>query len=207
MKNLAVSDLEKITNLRVKQVNNFYSTQTVDFYSQSLENVREYRSMIELFTNDISRFVDSCKVNELEQLAEFSTEFSQLSELLAVDDISAALWQGRSKFGEKVLQGISLWSSDAIEHSFSQLNRWIVLMECAKPFKKYQLLEPLNEILSGRVNFIDAPRAFLKGYYEALIKNLLVDRGFNAFEAMVINNHIKNFKESNRTEVLSFNRF
>ena len=197
LKNLAVSDLEKITNLRVEQVNNFYSTQTVDFYSQSLENVREYRSMIELFTNDISRFVDSCKVNELEQLAEFSTEFSQLSELLAVDDISAALWQGRSKFGEKVLQGISLWSSDAIEHSFSQLNRWIVLMECAKPFKKYQLLEPLNEILSGRVNFIDAPRAFLKGYYEALIKNLLVDRGFNAFEAMVINNHIKNFKESN----------
>jgi hypothetical protein len=106
------------------------------------------------------------------------------------------MWKGTSNFGEKFAQSVPQWAVDTSEHSFAQLTRWVTLIAQAQPFTDSGLNEARTLILSGKINYIDAPNAFLNGYYEALGKTLVVERGFNTFEAMTINNHIKNLGDS-----------
>ncbi|MFM8921451.1 MAG: hypothetical protein ACKOFV_02150, partial [Candidatus Nanopelagicaceae bacterium] len=134
----------------------------------------------------------------LNALLSFAAQSITVLAKLECDKSSVDIWRGRTGFGQKLAESSNNWATDASEHSFAQLTRWVTLMHEAKPFNEAGLSDSLRTLLSGEINYIDAPNAFLRGYYDRLMQSLIVERGFNTFEAMTINNHIKNLDNSHQ---------
>lgn len=117
-----------------------------------------------------------------------------LSEFFAAafaNDVSIKRWCGESTLGSKLLNTRSELVRDGREYSFSQLLLWNTLRSAAEPFVQHGLAQALEELLTGEVAYADASNAFLKGFYEGLFKNLMVQKGLSAFDGSSVDNYIR----------------
>ena len=196
-------DLSQIPGIRFDVSQNLYTHDVIDQILAMLARAGDLTGFLS------SRSIDSATLaglladptgTSISSLVQLGQDSEALFNLLACDQASIQMWMGSSKFGEKFAQSVPQWATDVSEHSFAQLTRWVTLISQSQPFTDSGLHEARTAILSGKINFIDAPNAFLNGYYEALGKTLVVERGFNTFEAMTINNHIKNLDDAH-TEI------
>lgn len=198
-KKQAEVDLAQIPGIRFDVTQNLYPKESIDGILSMLSRTKDLIDF--LSSRSIERSILAGLLAEpsntsITSLVKLGEDFGALYNLLACDQSSVDMWKGASNFGEKFAQSVPQWAVDASEHSFAQLTRWVTLFAQAQPFTDSGLGEARTLILSGKINYIDAPNAFLNGYYEALGKTLVVERGFNTFEAMTINNHIKNLGDS-----------
>lgn len=202
-KKQAVNDLMQIPGIRIDETLNFYTQDVLQTHFEMLERVEELSSFLS-YTNCDSQTLEGLRSpassDSLAALVGLGDKTKRVFEILVSNEDSVTRWCNGGKFGTRFAEAITQWSVDGLEHSFSQLTRWIALNAAAQPFVQHSLTEALSQLLSGKVSYIDGPNAFLNGYYEALIQNLKVERGFNTFEAMTINNHVKNL-ETAHTEI------
>lgn len=195
----AANDLNNVASVRLDVSLNLFEPDTVDKYLaqlQKLEELSQFMAKCKSEMSTIQSLITESDSSDLKALLTFSEESAKVLSSLESDQASIDLWRERTGFGLKLAESAANWATDAVEHSFAQLTRWVTLMQEAKPFKEAGLGGALRTLLSGEVNYIDAPNAFLRGYYERLMQSLIVERGFNTFEAMTINNHIKNLDNS-----------
>ena len=198
-KKQAEVDLAQIPGIRFDVTQNLYTKESIDGILSMLaraKDLTDFLSSRSIESSTLAGLLAEPSNASISSLVKLGEDSGALYNLLACDQSSLDMWKGTSNFGEKFAQSVPQWAVDASEHSFAQLTRWVTLIAHAQPFTDSGLLEARTSILSGKINYIDAPNAFLNGYYEALGKTLVVERGFNTFEAMTINNHIKNLGDS-----------
>ena len=196
-KKQAEVDLSQIPGQRFDVTQNLYLVEVIDENISMLQRIEEVCSFVAFAKNKDHDFAGLTSIESsaaVKSLIQMGINLQQLAETLSYSQRSLELWQGTSTLGSKITSAIPDWAADGLEHSFSQLTRWITLLSEAQPFKEYSLDSALEALLTGSVNYVDAPNSFLNGYYEALQKNLIVERGFNTFESMTINNHINNLE-------------
>lgn len=196
-KKQAEVDLGKLPGFRFDATENLYSLVVIETHLEMLKRMQELTEFLTTTQSDVATLKWLAEDSAAEFLAaviKVAEIATRLFEILETDDSGIALWKDAAVFGAKTLESAPMWAVDGAEHSFSQLTRWVTLNRETKVFKDYGLESALHELLSGKINFIDAPSAFLNGYYDALGKNLVVERGFNTFEAMTINSHVKNLE-------------
>ncbi len=202
-KKQAVNDLTQIPGVRIDETVNFYTQEVLQTHFDMLARIEELTSFLSLTKCDSQTLADlrsPSSVDSLAALVGLGEKTKRVFEILASNEESVARWSHGNKFGTKFAEAINQWATDGLEHSFSQLTRWVALNAAAQPFVEKSLTEALSLLLTGEVSYIDGPNSFLNGYYEALVQNLKVERGFNTFEAMTINNHVKNL-ETAHTEI------
>ena len=196
-KKQAVTDLTHIPGVRIDETVNFYSQEVLQAHSEMLARIEELTSFLSL-TNCDPQTLEGLRApssaDALKALVGLGDKTKRVFEILASNVDSVARWSDGNKFGKKFAETVNEWAVDGLEHSFSQLTRWVALNQAAQPLVEKSLNEALSQLLTGKVNYIDGPNAFLNGYYETLVQNLRVERGFNTFEAMTINNHVKNLE-------------
>ena len=196
-KKQAVTDLTHIPGVRIDETVNFYSQEVLQAHSEMLARIEELTSFLSL-TNCDPQTLEGLRApssaDALKALVGLGDKTKRVFEILASNVDSVARWSDGNKFGKKFAETVNEWAVDGLEHSFSQLTRWVALNQAAQPLVEKSLNEALSRLLTGKVNYIDGPNAFLNGYYETLVQNLRVERGFNTFEAMTINNHVKNLE-------------
>jgi hypothetical protein len=196
-KKQAVTDLTHIPGVRIDETVNFYSQEVLQAHSEMLARIEELTSFLSL-TNCDPQTLEGLRApssaDALKALVALGDKTKRVFEILASSVDSVARWSDVNKFGKKFAETVNEWAVDGLEHSFSQLTRWVALNQAAQPLVEKSLNEALSQLLTGKVNYIDGPNAFLNGYYETLVQNLRVERGFNTFEAMTINNHVKNLE-------------
>ena len=195
-KKQAEVDLSAIPGIRFDVSTNLYLREEL---AQNLEKVKrmgEISSYLLATQNDPTALSGLLAESSdtLDSLIQLGLTLDQFFSVLKIDSSSVELWSGSQTFGGKLINTIPECAVDGIEHSFSQLTRWIILLSHCQPFRNFDLDEALLSLLSGSVNYVEAPNAFLNGYYEALVRNLIVERGFNTFESMTINSQIKNLE-------------
>lgn len=196
-KKQAVTDLANIPGVRIDETANFYTQEVVQAHSEMLARIEELTSFLSSTncnTQTLEALRASSSADSLKALVGLGEKTKRVFEILASNPDSIARWTGEDKFGKKFADALNEWATDGLEHSFSQLTRWVTLNQVAQPLVEKSLNEALSQLLTGKVNYIDGPNAFLNGYYETLVQNLRVERGFNTFEAMTINNHVKNLE-------------
>ena len=196
-KKQAITDLTHIPGVRIDETVNFYSQEVLQAHSEMLARIEELTSFLSL-TNCDPQTLEGLRApssaDALKALVGLGDKTKRVFEILASNVDSVARWSDGNKFGKKFAETVNEWAVDGLEHSFSQLTRWVALNQAAQPLVEKSLNEALSRLLTGKVNYIDGPNAFLNGYYETLVQNLRVERGFNTFEAMTINNHVKNLE-------------
>ena len=198
-KKQAEVDLAQIPGIRFDVTQNLYMNESIDGILSMLSRAKDltdFLSSRSIESSTLAGLLAEPSNASISSLVKLGEDSGALYSLLACDQSSVDMWKGTSNFGEKFAQSVPQWAVDTSEHSFAQLTRWVTLIAQAQPFTDSGLNEARTLILSGKINYIDAPNAFLNGYYEALGKTLVVERGFNTFEAMTINNHIKNLGDS-----------
>ena len=192
-------DLGQIPGIRFDVTQNLYTLESVDGILSMLSRAKDLTDFLTshlIESSTIAELLAEPSKSSIAAIVQLGEDFQAIHNVLACDDSSIDMWTGATNFGEKFAQSVPQWAVDASEHSFAQLTRWVTLIAQAQPFVDSGLLEARTSILSGEINYINAPNAFLKGYYDALGKNLVVERGFNTFEAMTINSHVKNLDEA-----------
>lgn len=190
-------DLSNLPGFRLDAAENLYSKEVISKYLAMLERRQELTEFLTTTQSDISvikALTQDSSRGHLNALIKAGEKLARLCEILETDDSAIDLWRDSAIFGAKILQVAPQWAVDGAEHSFSQLTRWVTLNKEGKLFKECGLQNALYQLFSGKINYVDAPNAFLNGYYDALVKNLIVERGFNTFEAMTINSHVKNLE-------------
>lgn len=193
----AEKDLSQIPGNRIDTTENLYLREIVGKHLVALGRIKELTEFLVLKKEkkiDLSSLYSEQYSNALDTLIEIGDDLKGLFASLKCSQDSLNLWQNSKNFGEKIESSIPEWAMDGLEHSFSQLTRWVTLLRECQPFKDEKLDGALKVLLSGTINYVDAPNSFLNGFYEALVNNLIVERGFKTFEAMTIDNHIKNFE-------------
>jgi hypothetical protein len=202
-KRQAVNDLTQIPGVRIDETVNFYAQDVLQTHSEMLARIEELTAFLTL-TNCDAQTLEGLRApsssDALAALVGLGEKTKRVFEILESNVDSIARWSTGNNFGKKFAETINDWAVDGLEHSFSQLTRWETLNKAANPLIEKSLNEALALLLTGKVNYIDGPNAFLNGYYETLVQNLRVERGFNTFEAMTINNHVKNL-ETAHTEI------
>lgn len=194
-KKQAVNDLIQIPGVRIDETANFYTDEVVNTHIAMLNRLEELTTYLTLTHCDkesLQGLLSSASVDSLNVLTQMGEKSQRLFEILISNGDSVSRWTSSTKFGIKFVETINEWSVDGLEHSFSQLTRWVSLNQAAQPFVDKNLIDALSQLLTGKISYIDGPNAFLNGYYEALVQNLRVEKGFNTFESMTLNNHIKN---------------
>lgn len=195
--------LTQIPGVSFDVTENLYTNQVLEVAEQMLvrlEDLTAYLLSEDVNVESLQKLMAQGLTSSLSELVQIGHDANQLLSIVGWDQQSIELWQGRTGFGRRFEASVAEWATDGLEHSFSQLTRWLTLVRESAPFREFQLDTALNQLLTGEINFVDAPNAFLNGYYDALVKNLVVERGFNTFEAMTINSHIKNL-ENAHTEI------
>jgi len=192
-------DLAQIPGLRFDVTQNLYSKENINVILAMLaraKDLTDFLSSRSIDSSILAQLLAEPSKSSIGSLVQLGEDAQKLFSVLGCDHSSIEMWTGTTSFGEKFSQSVPYWAIDASEHSFAQLTRWVTLIAQAQPFTDSGLIEARKLILSGKINYIDVPNAFLNGYYEALGKSLVVERGFNTFEAMTLNNHVKNLGDS-----------
>jgi hypothetical protein len=198
-KNQAERDLERLPGFQLDLSENLYSLETLQSHDEMLarrEDLTNYLAETDTEISSLTSLVTNSASGSLSALIKMGEEASRIFEILESDDASVDLWRGSAELGASLIESTPEWAADVLEHSFSQLTRWINLLREADPFKEMKLGTALNQLLTGEIHFIDAPNAFLNGYYETLMNNLVVETGFKTFEAATINKHINNLSDA-----------
>lgn len=134
-----------------------------------------------------------------EQLVALSNSLIRLFVLLESNEKSAKLWQGDSVLGHRLKETLPLWIADATNYNLVQLTRWVELVATANSFTRLNIWETIAPVLSGEVNYNEASTSFLRGYYNALILGLLVERGFNTFNGSSNSDYIRKLDEAHKS--------
>lgn len=195
----AEADLAKLPGVRLDPAQNLFSKSTIDENLALLERLRELSEFLgksHLQADALQCLIADASSGAADGLIQLGADAAQIFTILEANELSFALWRGTREFGERFVECVPLWAVDGSEHSFAQLTRWVTLLEEAKPFTDAGLDEALTALLSGSVSYVDAPSAFLDGYYQSLVRSLVVERGFNTFESMTINNHIRKLEDA-----------
>lgn len=198
-KKYAEGDLQQIPGVRIDLTENFYQKSVVDEKLALLARLREITEFISESSIDqesLKILIKEVVTGAGDSLIQLARDTTEIFSILEATQRSISLWCADGTFGAIFKQTIGEWAVDGTEHSFSQLTRWIALMKEVQAFVEVKLDLAADELLSGKVDYIDAPSAFLDGYYAALVNNLVVERGFKTFEAMTINSHIRKLEDA-----------
>jgi SpoU rRNA methylase family enzyme len=190
----AETDLQKLPGVRIDPSQNLYLTSTLDenlALLTRLQELTQFLSETSISKSSLQGLIAEVASGSADALIQLGKDAAALFAKLEATQRSVPLWHSDGTFGTEFAKTVAEWAVDATEHSFSQLTRWVTLLNEAQPFITANLESAVEELLTGRVSYIDAPNAFLDGYFGALVRNLVVERGFNTFEAMTINNHIR----------------
>jgi hypothetical protein len=192
-------DLENLPGIRRDLSENLYSPGVVQenlALVARLQDISGFISKSQLSDSALKVLLDDVVNGSANSLVQLAREAAALFAKLQHTETSLSQWSASKSFGARFIESVPAWAIDASEHSFAQLTRWITLLGETDLFTQHGLTDAKDYLISGRINYIEAPNAFLVGYYEALGRSLVVERGFNSFEAMTINNQIKKFETS-----------
>ena len=117
-------------------------------------------------------------------------------DLLEVSEYSQERWLEGKQLGAKLLESRRELVRDGREYNFSRLLLWNGLRTAAEPLAKHGLRLALEELLSGKVIYGDANDAYLKGFYEGLFRNLLVQKGLSTFDGASVDNYIRRLTDA-----------
>ena len=120
----------------------------------------------------------------------------ELFSKLQINDESFELWLRGESFGKRLVDSLTFWIADSKQHGLMQLGRVIQLNQMFTEIRKAQLGDAVDELLAGRVTYQEAAGAFEKGFYKAVLDNLLVRIGFNTFDGSSNNNFLIKLKEA-----------
>jgi hypothetical protein len=190
----AERDLQNLPGVRLDPTQNLYTIPVIKenlALIARLQEITEFISRSQLSDSALQNLLKDVANGSANSLMQLGREAAALFEKLQYTESSLSRWSGSKSFGARFIESVPAWAVDASEHSFAQLTRWITLIGEVELFEKHGLSEAMDSLLSGKVNYVEAPNAFLVGYYETLGRTLVVERGFNSFEAMTINNQIR----------------
>ncbi len=114
----------------------------------------------------------------------------ELFDTISANDVSIERWCGSESLGAKLLRIRSELVRDGREYGFSLLVLWNTLRSAADPMVEQGLRDAMEELFTGKVAYADASKAFLKGFYEGLFRNLLVQKGLSTFDGSSVDNYI-----------------
>jgi len=192
----ADSDLAKVTGLRFDTEHTLFdATHT----AAAIQSVTELDQLIAFAQMEHATGISPRQVvSDVTQqpalataLVEFAQNLGQLFEKLALEAETLALWSGETPLGHRLTTAIAEWHTDATSHSLMQLVRWTRMRIELKPFVDAGLGSIQATVLSGAVTFESARNAFLKGYFAAVVNNLMVERGFNNFDGLAVNSFVR----------------
>jgi hypothetical protein len=118
-------------------------------------------------------------------------DVKELFELLEANELSLKRWSGSGSLGTTLLASRKELVRDGREFNFSRLVLWNTLRVAGEPMNAHGLGTALDELLTGRTPYDEATNAFLKGFYEGLFKNLMVQKGLNTFDGSSVDNYIR----------------
>jgi superfamily I DNA and/or RNA helicase len=123
-------------------------------------------------------------------------EVDQLFDILKMTDESFETWVRGEAFGKRLADSLAFWVADHKQHGLMQFGRVVQLNDMFKTLREAKLDKAIEEILAGRVAYGDAAAAFNKGYFKAVLENLLVRIGFNTFDGTSNNNVLIKLREA-----------
>ena len=133
---------------------------------------------------------------KFESLIQMIDIVDELFAKLNINDDSYELWLRGEPFGKRLADSLMFWIEDAKQHGLMQLGRVVQLNQMFATIIDAKLGAAVEEIMAGRVSYEAAAGAFAKGYYKAVLDNLLVRIGFNTFDGTANNNFLAKLKEA-----------
>jgi len=162
--------------------------------SQKLEDLRVLNSFLSnppVEKSVATTMLSGLSNSERQAAADLIPGFKELLAVVGANDLSLKRWAGARPLGTALLSGRKDLLRDGREFGFSQLVLWNTLRVAAEPLSAFGLKVALDELLTGVIPFGEATNAFLKGFYEGLFKNLMVQKGLNTFDGSTVDDYIR----------------
>lgn len=202
--NTSQADLERVPGLRLSGSTNLYSLAEVRGVDSTLSRITSLVSLV-----DSSRDRETASAQEVisgfagkpefrDALDEWVQSANLLFDQMGATSASVELWASGAPVGQRLADALESLTEDLLNHGSIQQQRWLQLAADLAPLIELGLDLAVYDLLSGRVGFTDAPNAFLKGYYTALVDFLMVERGFNTFDQAPLNAYVTKFTNAQR---------
>lgn len=195
----ALADLARVAGLRVLPDENLLVPGAAAEIRQNVENldkVSTFAKVARTGSASPAKLITDAAANpsKYEAYVTFIEEVGYLFNMVAATDETLERWQRGEHFGARLLTSLTAWITDAKEHSLVQLGRVITLNDLFAKLRARGLGAPVEQLITGELNYIDAENAFAKGYFKALANNLMVKQGFNTFDGAGNGNFITKLK-------------
>ncbi len=134
--------------------------------------------------------------SQRDSLIALSRKLVQLFEALNADSNSMALWLAGKGLGGRLSEVTDSWDQAWQDGQFTSLARWGSLLGLVYELKSNDQLEAFNQILSGQVDFEDAPWAFDRARLSHLLEKLIDDHELMNFSSATQSSNIAKLKRS-----------
>jgi SpoU rRNA methylase family enzyme len=195
----ALADLARVNGLRVLPDENLLVSGAAAEIRQNLENLEKLTTFAGISrsgeANPAKLIADAAaNPSKYENYVTFIEEVGYLFNMVAATDETLERWQRGEPFGARLGTSLTAWITDSKEHSLVQLGRVITLNGLFAKLRARGLGAPVEQLITGKLGYIDAENAFAKGYFKALANNLMVKQGFNTFDGAANGNFITKLK-------------
>lgn len=145
---------------------------------------------------------------QLATIGDVATAVDSVFQLVAATDGSVAAWAGSQPMGAKIIETIDKLYESAEMGELRGLTRWADVITIIQPLIKLEQHTAVNELLTGVVDYNDAPRALQRGYFKLLFEKLVDDQEIANFEGRSHDSKIsqlgaslKNLRDYNRGQI------
>ncbi len=175
----------------------------LESYSSLAKQIEDLESLLALTDSSVNQSADlilqlinAGKGDHLARLGELGREFEALAVLLKSTDESQAKWCGEKNLGERLIECASAWRDGTLDGDPKELSRWARVLDLLKPLRDLNQFEAIDQILSGRVSYSDAPRAIERTYFGLLFEKLLDDNEIANFEGTTQDSRVQQLDQA-----------
>ncbi len=175
----------------------------LESYSYLAKQIEDLESLLALTDSSVNQSADlilqlinAGKGDHLARLGELGREFEALAVLLKSTDDSQAKWCGEKNLGERLIECASAWRDGTLDGDPKELSRWARVLDLLKPLRDLNQFEAIDQILSGKVSYSDAPRAIERTYFGLLFEKLLDDNEIANFEGTTQDSRVQQLDQA-----------
>ncbi len=197
--NKLASELDRIPGLDFAAKPNIFATEDRANLSKKLSDLETLNAF--LLNPPVERSLATALLSGLEGETREAAiglheTIGKLFDIISANEAGITRWCGAETLGSKLLSTRSDLVRDGREYGFSQLLLWNTVRSAAEPMIEHGLRTAVEELLLGKVAYADAGNAFLKGFYESLFRNLLVQKGLSTFDGSSVDNYIRKLSDA-----------
>jgi superfamily I DNA and/or RNA helicase len=188
--------------LGLGDVSNFRALD-IESYKSLASQIEDLESLLALTDSSVNagaelilQLINSGKGDHLARLGEIGREFEALGVILKSTDDSQAKWRAEKTLGSRLLECASEWRDGTLDGDPKELSRWARVLDLLKPLRDLNQLEAVDQILSGKVSYSDAPRAIERTYFSLLFEKLLDDNEIANFEGTTQDSRVQQFDDA-----------